>query len=712
MTTFNKPRCTFPVTLALCAAATSLASFALLFPASAQPEPKSDPHTKLLENADRTAKPGTLIVSDKSEGNETLAKAIADLGESPFAALYDAAGADARSFAQHNMTLSNPFFEGRVPGSRRNRVAAEYIEYYFSHAGLQPAFGSEEKAADGTPVITPNTSFRQPFAHGSEMKVHEAIVQFDLGGGGTVQLTQNEQFTVLGSSGSGKVTAPIVLVGYGIVDGPEGYSSFPKDADLTGKIAVVMRFEPMKANGKSKWVEDGWSPASSLDSKIQTIAEHHAAGIILVNPPGATDPRATQLVQSRDSRAAGNPLTIPAVMASADMVEKLIQASDPTDGPRRTLMDFRKQFDDKGGAIDFPAAKVSLTTRIVIDPIMTDNVGGVLRGKGSLKDEFIVIGAHYDHFCYGPVGTQPQNNGKLHPGADDNGSGTSGLLVVADKLSRAYAELPTGANARSVLFLAFSAEESGLIGSRYFVNHPSIALDKVDLMLNMDMIGRLREKTGLEVQGTESASGLYDWLSPYFDASKLKIAHGSDVAGNSDHASFYQKKLPVLFFFTGLHREYHTPQDTGFTVNQIGAGTIIDMVSRIALDAAQRPGRWTFTPRRQEQAADPHAGDQAQAAPPKGVGRVRFGVAPGSYSDDKPGVEVGDVYEGTSAADAGIKVGDRMIKWNGKPIENVEAWMPMLTAQKPGDEVEVTLLRDGKELTVKVKLKARDQGGR
>jgi Zn-dependent M28 family amino/carboxypeptidase len=132
---------------------------------------------------------------------------------------------------------------------------------------------------------------------------------------------------------------------------------------------------------------------------------------------------------------------------------------------------------------------------------------------------------------------------------------------MADKLASAYAELPSNANARSILLLTFSAEESGLIGSHYYVNHPSLSLDKIDLMLNMDMIGRLREKNGLEVQGTESASGLYDWLVPYFNASKLKIAHGSEVAGNSDHASFYQKKLPVLFFFTGLHREYpHTQQ--------------------------------------------------------------------------------------------------------------------------------------------------------
>lgn len=672
----------------------------------AQPEPRAEPAQKILERTDPSSKPSTIQTKD---GDDLLARAIADLGESPIAAIYEAAGPDVRAFAQHNMTLSNPFFEGRVPGSNGNRVAADYIEYWFKRAKLDPAFPTEEKATDGTPVLTPNTSFRQPFSQGTEMKVQQAALSFNLGPAGTVELQRDTDFTVLGSSGSGKVTGPIVLVGYAITEGNDGYKTFVDETDLTGKIAVVFRFEPMKEDGKSKWVESGWSPAASIDSKLQALAERHAAGIIVVNPPGAADPRAKVLSRTSETRGFGKALSIPIVMASTEAVDRLVQAGDPTDGPRRTLLDFRKICDAQGGVIPLPNASASILTGISYEPVMTDNVGGVLMGKGALKDQYIVIGAHYDHVGYGPVGTQPQNNGKLHPGADDNGSGTSGLLVLTEKLATAYAELPPGASARSILFLAFSAEESGLIGSNYFVRHPSIALDKIDLMLNMDMIGRLRGGK-LEVQGTESARGLYDWLKPFFDDSGLVIAHGSEVAGNSDHASFYQKKLPVLFFFTGLHREYHTPQDTGFTIAQLGAGKVIGLVYRIALAAAQRPDRWEFTPRREQAAANDHAGDQP--VQPKGVGRVRFGIAPGSYSDDKPGVEVGDVYEGTPAAEAGIKVGDRMIKWNGKEVANVEEWMPMLSNHKPGDVVDVTLLRDGKEITLKVTLKARNEAAK
>lgn len=660
----------------------------------------------------QTSSPTTMTAATKDKpaatdaGAEVLAKAVADLGESPIAAILDAAGPDVRRYNDHINTLANPFFEGRAPGLRGNRLAAEYIEYWFRQAKLRPAFPTTEKAADGTTVVTNNTSYRQPFQRGTDLKVERQEVTLDLVPGGAITLRPDEDFTVLGTSGSGEVTAPIALVGYGIAEGKDGYTSFPDGTDLSGKIALVFRFEPINGEGKSRWAEDGWSPAASLDAKLQAIADHHAAGIILVNPPGAADARAKQLSTTAETRAFGKPLTIPVVMVRTELAEKLVKGSKGG----RSLLDYRKQADQKGGITLLPDAKATIATGLSVEPIMTDNVGGILPGKGKLADQYIIIGAHYDHVGYGPVGTEPKNNGKLHPGADDNGSGSSGVLLLSEKLAKAYAELPEGADARSILFMTFSAEESGLIGSHYYVNHPTLSASQMDLMLNLDMIGRLKDGK-LEVQGTESAAGFYDWLEPFFKSSGLTIAHGSEVAGNSDHASFYQKKMPVLFFFTGLHKDYHQPTDFAYKINQIGAVQVVNLVYNIALAAAQRTEPLVYTPRH-EKPTDPHASADPAQPLPKGVGRVRFGIAPASYSDDKPGVEVGDVYEGTSAADAGIKQGDRLMKWNGKSIENVEAWMPLLTQQKPGDVVEVTILRDGKELTLNVKLKARAESDR
>lgn len=682
-------------------------------PALAIAQEPVSPHDAMLRKADRIDLPGTLVIKDgAAPKDDALSRAIADVGESPLAAILEAAGPDVRRYTEHSMTLANPFFEGRAPGTMGNRFAADYIEFWFRQSGLRPAFPSEEKAADGTIVRSMHASFRQPFEHGSRTKVERQSVSMDLGGDGQLELRPGRDFTVLGMSGSGVVKGPIALVGYSIPDGEgkDGYASYPERTSLKGKIAVVFRYEPMDGAGKSRWGQRGWSPAASLEDKLRAAAERGAAGIILVTPPGAADPRAKQLSETAETRPQGQSLKIPVVMVQTEIVDRLVQAADPTDGPRRTLMDFRNMADEAGGVIDLPNAPVSIAAGISVEPIMTDNVGAVLPGRGKLADQYIIIGAHYDHVGYGNIGADPRNRGKLHPGADDNASGTSGLLLISEKLAKAYGDLPEDAEARSVLFLAFSAEESGLIGSKYYVDHPSLATSQMYLMLNMDMIGRLRGGK-LEVQGTQSAEGFYDWLKPRLDESGLEIEHGPQVAGNSDHASFYGKKVPVLFFFSGYHDDYHKPTDFGYRLNQVGGVQVVNLVYSIALAAAQRTEPLEFAGRRRG-AAEPAGLPAVGSAPARTGTRVRFGIAPGSYSDATPGVPVGDVYEGTPAFEAGIKPGDRMIMWNGRPTPTVEDWMPLFTAQKPGDVVQVTVLREGKEMTFKVTLTARDESAR
>src|SRR5262245_35865665 len=205
-----------------------LLALAALAPAAAAAlaQTTATPHEAVHSPPDKSE--GTLIIHGApADTNEALKKALTDLGESPLAAIYEAAGPDVRAFAQHNMVLASPFFEGRVPGSRGNRMAADYIEFYFQKAGLKPAFSRDSKAADGSTVIDFGVSYRQPFSRGNEIKVEEAQASFDLGPEGIVKL-KPEQFSVLGSSGSGVVTAPIVLVGYGIAEGQEGYTNYPE----------------------------------------------------------------------------------------------------------------------------------------------------------------------------------------------------------------------------------------------------------------------------------------------------------------------------------------------------------------------------------------------------------------------------------------------------------------------------------------------------
>lgn len=610
----------------------------------------------------------------------------------------DVLQSDMFSFRQHNTTLSNVFFEGRAPGTRGNLLAADYLEFHFKRLGLLPAFPRSVETAGATHSVDRST-YRQPFQHGTTLKVGDEMASVSVNGTTSV-LRAGSDFVTLAFAGAAEATGAPVFTGYAIEEGEKGYKSFPEGTDLSGKIAIVLRFEPMNDEGKSLWADQRWSPAASLEPKLQTLAKRNAAGIILVNPPGVDDPRATKLETLTSVRPSREGLSIPVVMMSVEQADALVKGADPQG---RSLMDLRKLADAGAAVIDLPKASVSLRTKLDREPVMTDNVGAILEGQGALKDQFIVIGAHYDHVGYGYFGSSSNAVGQIHPGADDNASGTSAMLVIAQKLAARYSKLPADAPARSVLFLGFSAEESGLVGSRFYTNHPIMPRERHDLMINLDMVGRLRDGR-MELSGVGTGKGLNDWVAPYLKVYNWNVATKPGGSGPSDHASFNAWGVPVLFFFTLLHEQYHNPSDVATTINNEGAAQIIDVVDRLAYDTALRAEGFPFEgPAPGAEQADRPAGPRR--------GGVTFGIRPGDYSGTEPGVLVGGVTEGSPAAKAGLKEGDLMTKWNGTDIKSVEEWMPLLMAGKPGDEVTVTFRRDGKEMEIKGTLAARARGG-
>lgn len=659
----------------------------------------------------------------------------------------------------HVTTLANPFFEGRFPGTRGQRLAADYLEWNFRTIGLQPAFdaasaqvpaaGPVEEArpprgenagdaAGATTAPTPATSaprvivgelidtsahsgmprvergrtFRQTFLAPPTNVVAEQKASYRAGER-TVSLEPGRDFNVLGLSGAGEVEAPLAFAGYAIASGNDGYASFPDESrSLEGKIAIILRFEPMNEAGSSRWAAQGWSFLAALEPKISAAVRRGARAVILVNPPGANDERVGRL-EDVSSVTARQDAGVPVVMLSIDAADALVRAADPQG---RSLLDLRRLADEKGELIDLPNATVALSTRVDRLRAPTDNVGAVLPGVGDLKDRYIVIGAHYDHLGFGQVGVRfPTDRGQLHPGADDNASGTSGMLLIARRLAEAYAALPPDQPRRSVLFIGFCAEESGLNGSRYYTRNPIAPADRHDLMINLDMIGYLGgelkdgERPGrpLEVGGVGTAQGLAEWLDPYFTSSGLKITPRQGGSGPSDHASFYAANIPVLFFFTGLHPNYHRPADVASLINFEGAAQVADLAFRVAFDAATRTEPFVFTSTNAAGAA------QAPGAGPGMRGtRVRFGIAPGDYSGDEKGVLVGEVLPETPAARAGIRKDDLITRWNDTPVTSVEDWMPLLAAASPGDVVKVTVLRDKQPMVIDVKLEARATGPR
>jgi Zn-dependent M28 family amino/carboxypeptidase len=249
---------------------------------------------------------------------------------------------------------------------------------------------------------------------------------------------------------------------------------------------------------------------------------------------------------------------------------------DPEGRDLRTL---RGIADEGGhGCILFESkAEVRLATAIDGGMNRTANIGGVLRGRGDLADEWLVIGGHYDHVGLGTFGAMPTNRGRLHPGADDNASGTAGVIIASELLSRRYEEAPADADLRSILFIAFTAEETGLNGSRHYVANPTLPAGSINAMINLDMIGRMRSDT-VVVGGVGSAEGMLDDLRPILLESGLTIHADPNGRGASDHASFYGAGIPVVFFFTGTHDVYHQPGDYGWTVNPVGAAAVVELV--------------------------------------------------------------------------------------------------------------------------------------
>ena len=677
-------------------------------------------------------------------------RAVTDNG--PTAEVLETLTPEQLEYFQHVTTLSNPFFEGRGPGTRGNVLAAEYFEWHFKKLNLTPLFPLIE-TVDGKEVSTPFGSFRQPFSVAGGNKLKGSTLA---AGGAT--LKQGTQYEIVGASGSGDVTGGLVFVGFGIEKGKGGYNSFAGlegERPLEGKIAILLRYEPMDDKGNSQWSAGGadsgagFTDASSLPSKIRSTVERGAAGIILVSPSNANDQRA-KVLESMLSARMGARRDIPIAMATPAAMDTLLKAAGTTE----TVEALLKAANSVGGS-RMLGGSVRLAAEIVREKPLTDNVGAVLAGEGPLASQFIIIGGHYDHVGYGFSGSRaPNGAGKIHPGADDNASGSAGVLIVAKLLVADYAKL-AGPNRRSIMFVGFSGEELGLLGARHMTRNMPITADQATVMLNMDMIGRVRFNK-VDAAGVGSAEGFKELCAPIFEASGLKVRTVPGGQGPSDHASFYASNIPVLHFFTGLHPQYHMPEDVYQLINPVGAMQVVGIVKQLAVVLGNRPEPLKFTPTKgasiimEEPKADkpdpnvpaatpaPAKPEPARTEPPKAVpapaaaaanphgdaaaadpnaggsgiagSKVRFGIAPGNYGDDEPGVEVADVFAGTCAADAGILKGDRLMKWNDKTLKSIEDWMPLLTAAKPGDKVEIELMRKGEAKKVTVTLKARDKG--
>jgi hypothetical protein len=383
-------------------------------------------------------------------------------------------------------------------------------------------------------------------------------------------------------------------------------------------------------------------------------------------------------------------MSIPVVQVKADIVDGWLKPSGHSLDRLRQAID--KDLSNHSFALD-PADKVAIKVDIKRIRREVSNVIAELPGSDpALASQFIVVGAHYDHLGLGQHDSlSPRDIGKIHHGADDNASGTAGVLQLADALVHSP-HTPR----HSIVFICFAGEELGLLGSNWYANHPTYSLQQTTAMINMDMIGRV-SKNKLYVSGTGTSPAFKALVENANEIVNFEISYSSSGYGASDQTSFTVKDVPVLFFFSGLHSDYHKPTDTWDKINATDGARVVQLAANIVdeLDALKDKPQYVRV---------------AEPMHPTGGGGGGYGPYFGSipdFGEVEHGVKFSDVRDGSPASKAGFKAGDILIEFDGKKIDNLYDFTYALQAHHPGDKISVTVLRGEEKVTHDVTLEVR-----
>lgn len=558
-------------------------------------------------------------------------------------------------------------------------------------AGLDRAadFIAGEFAADGLRKPPGQKDFFQSFDYTTQASPGAATALAI----GAKTLVLDNDYLPMRFSAEGTFAAPVVFVGYGVSAPEAGYDDYA-GVDVKGKVVVAMRYEPMDPHGQSRLAPrgdaSGWSDHATFSAKSKAAAEHGAAALLIVNPP---DSEPDLLLPF--SGAFGTPATIPVLQIKQTAADQLLVAGSAPD--LKTLRDqINATFRPTSIALAGPIVRG--TVRIKLLTARVKNVMAILPGAGPHADEFVVVGAHYDHLGLGMLGEMLGPRGSIYHGADDNASGTATVLELASRLSRAPPP------ARSIIFICFTAEEEGLIGSEYFVKHSPVPLEKMVAMLNLDMVGRIRDQT-LYIGGQGTAKDFDAILGQADLDSPLRLKSiGRGGLGPSDHMSFAMRRVPVMFFFSGIHIDYHRPTDVAGKINYEGIGEVADFTQRVIDGLTRMPH-------------DPYLVDADKdsmhlfGAPYFGPGeerRVILGVNPDYDSvDSRVGVLISGITPGTPADAAGLRAGDLLVQFGNQKLENLMDLTEALAGSKPGDKVIVKLIRGSRTLSFDITLAQR-----
>ncbi len=633
----------------------------------------------------------------------------------------------AQAYSRWVKDLADESMEGRGLGTKGLAKARDYLVEQFKAMGRERGPQELTESPTARPRASSQTSrsgllpaFGDSYLQEVEIPLgvevrQQALSIVDAKGKLIAEAAPGRDLNALGFSANGSFGGPAVLVGYGIVSKEHDYDSYAglKGQSLRGKVAVAFRFEPQDQAGKSRWAKGSeWTGAATLASKAKRAAEHGAAALLVVNPPSRA---AETVLHTARWTGSAEREEIPVVHIALPLLRRMMEAGG--DG-EQALQDLQARA-DKGGGTPVELKGVQLRGQVELKWTreVAHNVAAVLPGAGGLADQAVLIGAHYDHLGYGGFASRARGR-TVHPGADDNASGTAGMLILAQWYAQRAAAPDAPPSRRTLIFAAFAGEERGLFGSRHLAGHLGelgIKPGQLVAMVNLDMIGRLKEthlagdgpagQTALSKQagrivlgGVETSEGWKEIVDEAARRARLSVGPGGFLV-SSDHASFYWKGVPVLAFCTGLNPDIHTPRDTPEKINVPGALRVLEfadvVVARLWTDAAPprfKPVGWLSG-----------LGVAARPAEP-GQGGAYLGVRADEAVAEGGGCKLIEVRPDTPAARAGLRSGDAIVAWEQTPVADLKDLLSRLAAAKPDQTVTLRVRRDGKELGISVKL--------
>jgi aminopeptidase YwaD len=563
-----------------------------------------------------------------------------------------------KELRNHVKYLSSDRLAGRLTGSEGDSLSAVYIGNELRKCGLKPLMDSGfERYQVTSKVIMGNDNYLS--FNGENYKPASDIAP-------------------LSFSGNGKLNSEVVFAGYGFnINADTLKWNDYGELNVSGKWVLILRGDPEPDKGISGFIQ-----FSSDRDKALTARDMGASGVLLVSGP-VNDPE-----DKFESLATGDhPLGIPVLRISRTVADNILKNSGTT------ITEVEKRINTDKKPDSFSTGTVADgASEIIEQKAWTRNVAYLLPGEDpALKDEYVIIGAHFDHLGMGGPGSGSRavDTIAVHHGADDNASGVSEMMELAEEFA-----LTKGSHKRSMIFASFSGEEEGLLGSKYFADNLPFDPARVNIMINLDMVGRLTDSTSLQISGVGTADGLKADVIPLCDSTRMKVTFSDEGFGPSDHSSFYGKNIPVLFFTTGAHVDYHTPTDTWEKINYQGMKDISDLVFRVAEKFSNTPERLKFK----------EAGPKIEVSRTIRRRGVTLGIMPDFAGNVKNGLRADFVTPGKPAALGGMKKGDIIISIEGKTVHDIQDYMFRMSQLKHGQRISVEVLRNGSKTVLLIQL--------